>query len=172
MRVPRWIFRLQHRLALTHNEFLAVTVVAALLIGGELLRQYVHEHPKYDAEFYRARDSLFATLSRDPARPDTFRIAASQIDTTSRSDSLQTPDSAAAVSTRETGRMGRGLVDVNTASTAELVRLPGIGPSLARRIVAYREQNGPFRAVHELELVSGIGPRKLEALAPLVVISP
>ena len=39
---------------------------------------------------------------------------------------------------------GEELIDINTASAAELEGLPGIGPSLAQRIVDYREENGPF----------------------------
>lgn len=59
-------------------------------------------------------------------------------------------------------------LDLNAASEEELTALPGIGPELARRIVAYREDNGPFPTVEALMEVSGIGPAKLEALEGLV----
>ncbi len=49
-------------------------------------------------------------------------------------------------------------IDVNRATAAELAELPGIGPALAARIVAYREANGPFRTLDELTKVKGIGP--------------
>lgn len=48
-------------------------------------------------------------------------------------------------------------VSLNSATTADLEDLPGIGPVLAERIVAWRETNGPFRSVDELSEVSGIG---------------
>jgi competence protein ComEA len=57
-----------------------------------------------------------------------------------------------------------GVVDLNRADTAELDALPGIGPVLARRIVEYRRQHGPFRRVEELRAVRGVGPRLLERL--------
>jgi competence protein ComEA len=57
-----------------------------------------------------------------------------------------------------------GLVDVNTADAATLETLPGIGPVLAERIVAWREENGPFASVDELGDVSGVGPSVLEQL--------
>lgn len=60
------------------------------------------------------------------------------------------------------------LLDLNTASEADLERLPGIGPRLARRIVEERERAGPFRAPRELLRVRGLGPRLVEALEPLV----
>lgn len=50
------------------------------------------------------------------------------------------------------------VLDLNRATTAELERLPFIGPALAERIVAYRGRHGPFPAVDSLVLVPGVGP--------------
>lgn len=61
-----------------------------------------------------------------------------------------------------------GLTDLNRASPAELDRLPGIGPVLARRIVEHRERHGPFRSADELLGVPGIGTRLLERIRPHV----
>lgn len=61
-----------------------------------------------------------------------------------------------------------GPLDINTATAEELEALPGIGPVLAGRIVAWREANGPFPAVEILAEVPGIGPVLLENLRPLV----
>ncbi len=52
-------------------------------------------------------------------------------------------------------------IDVNSASSAELQRLTGIGPVLAEAIIEHRERNGPFRTVDELTNVTGIGPATL-----------
>lgn len=57
----------------------------------------------------------------------------------------------------------RGL-DLNHATAGELEALPGVGPVLAERIVAYRELNGPFAAVEDLLDVGGIGEAKLAAM--------
>lgn len=61
-----------------------------------------------------------------------------------------------------------GVIDVNTAGSAELQTLPGIGPVLAERIVAWREANGPFASVDALLDVSGIGPAVLGQIRELV----
>jgi competence protein ComEA len=55
-------------------------------------------------------------------------------------------------------------LDLNTASAAELQRLPGIGPVGARRIVAERERGGPFRSPGDLTRVAGFGPSRVRGL--------
>lgn len=63
-------------------------------------------------------------------------------------------------------------VNVNVAPASELERLPGVGPSLAARIVAYREANGDFRSAADLAKVKGISDRMVEAWAELVTYEP
>lgn len=53
-------------------------------------------------------------------------------------------------------------VPLNQATAEELQDLPGIGPALAERIVAYRKEHGPFKSIEQLAEVKGIGQRKLE----------
>ncbi len=64
------------------------------------------------------------------------------------------------------------LINLNRASAAELEELPGIGATLAARIVARRESQGPYRSVEELREVSGIGEKLFTQIAPLVTIEP
>lgn len=61
-------------------------------------------------------------------------------------------------------------VNINTADTDTLTALPGIGQVLAERIVAYRQQNGSFRAVEEITNVEGIGEKKAEAILELITV--
>ena len=60
--------------------------------------------------------------------------------------------------------------NLNTMTLADLERLPGVGPSLAQAILAYRDKNGPFADPGELERVPGIGPKLAARLSNLVVI--
>lgn len=60
-------------------------------------------------------------------------------------------------------------VNLNSATAAQLEVLPGIGPKMGERIVAYRAENGKFRSVDELDNVKGIGEKTLEKLRPFVV---
>ncbi|MDB4975778.1 MAG: hypothetical protein JWN48_4119 [Myxococcaceae bacterium] len=66
-------------------------------------------------------------------------------------------------------RDGQAL-DPNFASAAELEILPGVGPRLAREIVAMRARAGPFRALRELRKVRGIGDKTLAKLTPYLRI--
>jgi competence protein ComEA len=74
------------------------------------------------------------------------------------------------------GAAGPGLpgagrpVNLNTATTGELEALPGVGPVLAQRIVAHREQHGGFRSVEDLRQVSGIGEARFAELRDLVTV--
>jgi len=82
------------------------------------------------------------------------------------------PAYAATVEAVETteGRLDR--VNINTAGAAALDSLPGIGDTLAYRIIDYREANGPFQTVDELDDVKGIGPATIRKLADEVTVDP
>ena len=62
------------------------------------------------------------------------------------------------------------IVNINTAPAAQLEGLPGIGPVLAERIAAYREENGSFQATEELTRVKGIGQATLEEILDLITV--
>ena len=63
------------------------------------------------------------------------------------------------------------VVNVNTASAAELTRLPRVGEKLADRIVAHRQKNGAFRRAEDLMEVKGIGEKMFQGLKPYVAVS-
>ncbi len=63
-------------------------------------------------------------------------------------------------------------LDLNTASVAELDALPGIGPALAARVVAWRAEKGRFRSMNDLEAVPGIGPALVGRLRGRAVATP
>ena len=61
-------------------------------------------------------------------------------------------------------------VNVNTATVAQFEALPGIGPSMAQRIVTYREKNGPFKKLEDLMNIQGIGEKSFLKLRPMLTI--
>ena len=73
---------------------------------------------------------------------------------------------AQAAATKETGKQ----VNINTASQSELESLPGIGPSLAKKIMDFRQKNGQFKSPADLMAVQGIGEKKFEQLKNLIAV--
>lgn len=63
-----------------------------------------------------------------------------------------------------------GKLNINTANADQLSALPGIGDTLAARIVEYREENGPFQTIGQLINVPGIGQNKLTNIIDLITI--
>lgn len=61
-------------------------------------------------------------------------------------------------------------IDINQATEEELTVIPGIGTAMAKRIVDFRQQNGPFRQVEDLMKVKGIGEKSLEKLRAYVKV--
>lgn len=64
----------------------------------------------------------------------------------------------------------RVLININTASAAELQTLPGIGPSFAQRIVDYRTANGPFARIEDIQNVRGIGQATFDRIKDLITV--
>jgi DNA uptake protein ComE-like DNA-binding protein len=63
------------------------------------------------------------------------------------------------------------LLDLDTAPAESLERLPRIGPSLAKRIIADRDSLGPFGFLEGVQRVKGVGPAMVQTLAPYVTFS-
>lgn len=62
------------------------------------------------------------------------------------------------------------VININQASAAKLQTLPGIGRVTARKIVEFREKNGPFRRVEELLIIRGMSVKKLEKIRPFIKV--
>lgn len=73
---------------------------------------------------------------------------------------------------RATPLVAKFQVDVNRAEWPELVQLPGVGQTLAERMIADRQRNGRFRSAEDLSRVPGIGPRTLERIRPYLLPIP
>src|SRR5687768_3008262 len=74
----------------------------------------------------------------------------------------------AAAPAKETGKSV--VVNINSAGQSDLERLPGIGPSLAKKILDFRQKNGQFKSPNDLMAVPGIGEKKFEQLKNLITV--
>jgi competence protein ComEA len=67
--------------------------------------------------------------------------------------------------------LDQGKVNINTADVEELMTLERVGEAYARRIVAYRKQNGSFKSAEDILMVKGIGSKILEVNAERIVVT-
>lgn len=121
-----------------------------------------------DARLASAIDAAGGSLP--DARFDDLNLAArltdgEHITIPSVSPTAAAPGVAESVATPSDGR-----ININSATSTELESLPEIGPVLASRIVAYREENGPFDSVDQLDEIEGISPSLVETLRPLITV--
>ena len=61
-------------------------------------------------------------------------------------------------------------VNINKATAEQLMEIKGIGESYAKRIVEYRDKNGPFKKIEDIMQVQGIGEKKFEAIKDLITV--
>ena len=81
------------------------------------------------------------------------------------------PLSAATSAAPKTGASEARPIDLNTADSAALESVPGIGKSLSQRILAFREKNGSFQSVDDLLKVQGIGEKSIQKLRPYLMVA-
>lgn len=134
--------RLANWLSLTPTERRVLLFLAGTLIAGAAIRAVQVAYPQEQTFDYRALDSSFAAYRT--------RLAA---------------DSA-----KPLGASADHPLNLNTASAAELVSLPGIGKTIAERIVKRRDVVGKFVSVEDLHLVKGISRKKIERLKPFITV--
>jgi competence protein ComEA len=168
-----WLYRLQQRLTITPAEGTALLVASGALVAGLAVRQ-IQASSAPPLDNLLAQDDSLAAIDRALAeqRAGLLRTAGGPVPLPADSGVVvatlpATPDEAERPARRSrAGPPAPHSVSINTASVAELDRLPRIGPALAARIVEHRARHGPFARVEDLEAVRGIGPRMLEQILP------
>ena len=105
-----------------------------------------------------------------PAAESTVQSAPDRTVSTVETVSAEPAVSSIAESSSPVSSQADALVNINTADLQTLTTLPGIGETLAQRIIDYREKNGDFVSVAELTKVDGIGEKKFAALAAYITV--
>ncbi len=142
-------------------------------VSGAVIAPDVYILP-FDA---RTKDAILAAGGFAPqADPDAINLAAplkdgQQIRVPARGSTTTSQTQSELAATEASAKLD-GLLNLNAASATELEELPGIGQSLAARIVEYREANGRFASVEDLRKVRGIGASLFEQIVGLVTIEP
>jgi competence ComEA-like helix-hairpin-helix protein len=147
----------------SHPQIRLLLILATLFLVGLAVREWRAGFPGAAERLERFdRDEADAPLSPPRSESPGANSPAAR-----RADS-KAP--AAPLSSAPAGERDPRPLDINRASAAELARLPGVGPSLAQRIVQERERRGRFESPDALREVMGVGPKKLAALRDLVTV--
>ena len=135
----------------TRNEIKVVLILTSAFLIGLAIRFYKSSDRSQENQGqqfdYSIPDSIFLERSREPQRQGVG------------SSPKNTPSSK------------KPVININTATKKDLMKLPGIGEAYAERIISYRQDFGPFTSVEQLRRVKGIGKTRVERLRPYVTVN-
>ena len=129
-------------------------------IGIKVYKSKYSIKPPYN---YSAMDSEFTARSQSIEKNDSSESDDS--DAIGDKNKLKSNISKTKVTDNPTPKL-----DINKASKEEFVKLPGIGETMADRIILYRNENGRFTIIEQLTKVKGIGKKKFERIAPYIMV--
>lgn len=157
----------------TSSKWLAAVSPKVAVISSGATNSYGHPHPQVLDRLQKKRIRVFRTdrdgdvIAYSDGRDLRWET------TGDRSAKLDEPGGTTSYGGKEIPPAPKvhERVDVNTATIEELVKVPGIGESLAKKIIEHRRQHGPFKAVARLVDVNGIGKPTLRKIEPYVTVS-
>lgn len=167
-----WLEKLQ----ISRKERIAFSVLLGILVVLFSISLFLQRSFQYDEEEYEQILAEFekrsAMIEQEeaeraatyiPGEDNSTNIAASE-----PAEQVQTPDTEPEPNSSEP--IPEFPININTAGSAELQTLDGIGPAYAQNIIDYREANGGFDSIEELINVKGIGEKRLENIRPYIKI--
>ncbi len=158
--MKRLLSYIQKHLGVTRSEAVAVTFLATTLTVGTVGMKLWPTTETHDHATAQRIASMLDSIEAERTSP---------ADAPEPTDSVYTPAGSDKPLNHKPGKVSRGVLNLNSATLSQLQTLPGIGPSMAQRIVEYRQRR-PFGSVDDLLDVRGIGEKKLAKLRPYVKV--
>ncbi len=160
--------KLQTLLGVARYELRAVLLILAGIVIG-LSVKFMRGETSPEMYSLRAADNLYRSLdSLADAEKTTFTgvdTAGNALPELAKGDTVVHAESP--FPTAKKKEMPSGKINLNTATKAELMKLPGVGESTAEKIIEFRK-NQPFRAAEDIMNIKGIGQKKFEKMAPFL----
>jgi len=154
-------------------KFYLLGALALVVLSGSfvLIWQIQKQSPKEEVSKNSELENQIADLNKKIDSLNTSLEEAKNASPVIESESYVSSSSSGQVAGDETSSSYvSGAVNLNSASSSQLDSLPGIGPAYAGRIIEYREANGGFKSIEEIQNVKGIGPKTFEKLRDLITV--
>lgn len=166
------IFEWSEKLKITASERRAISLLLLVYLSLKLIRIGYEDITKGSKIDFAPQEIIQSSSNLATASPKDASIAKiaesedfEQFMTQKKVDldtALSNPPSLSHVTKKADA------VDINTATEQQLITLPGIGPTYAKRIIAWREINGKFNSIEELLQIKGIGPARLKKMSAMI----
>lgn len=171
--IKRKLFFLFEKLQITRSERIAVTVLLMSLVGLSSVALISEPTLNDNAEYYEELERIFAERSTQVENEREEILAryepVSNSDIT-QSEESEVEDQLLENSVEESVLLDSLVINVNTADSEELQKLPGIGPAYSERIIEWREENGDFTNLDQLLEIRGIGEKRLADMLPHIIL--
>lgn len=160
-------------LNLTRQErgfFLFLLVFFVLGTGVSIYKNHFMDHRALTPEQRARQNAFLEQFQNRSTMADSFEVSAAG--NTVVATAFEAHGSVDSGYQSEGAPILSGKIDLNQANLADLTRLPRVGPVLARRIIEWRQENGPFKRIDELKKVKGIGQKTFEKISPYIIVKP
>ena len=173
--MKRKLFFFLEKLQISKSERIAVSVLMILVIILAGFYLIWSPQPHYSEAEYAELEKIFEEKSRQlnqereviMARYEPMESEAEEYKPEVRTEEVLN-DTIPPAKNETESRANGNLIDINSASAAELQELPGIGPAYSKRIIEWRKENGEFTTADQLLEIKGIGEKRLANIKPLI----